>query len=113
MATFTPTSDADTIGIGGLDEIGGCPARVVQGFGPPPSRRDEHKTPGGHIFRHEAGSVFTLSDWKATSLWDPSFPTPEHYWAGTEPDELTISAIDDDVIAFKEWLLARLAGEAG
>jgi hypothetical protein len=34
--------------------------------------------------------------------------TPEQYWASTQPDELTISAIDDDVTDFREWLLARL-----
>lgn len=113
MATFTPTSDADTAGIGGMDEIEVSPARVVEVFGPPPSRGDEYKTSGEYIFRDEAGRVFTLSDWKATSLWDPSFPTPEQYWAGAEPDELTISAVDDDVTAFKDWLLARLVGEAG
>ena len=113
MATFTPTSDADTTGIGGMDEIEVPPARVVEVFGTPPSRGDEYKTSGEYIFRDEAGRVFTLSDWKATSLWDPSFPTPEQYWARTEPDELTISAVGDDVTAFKQWLLARLLGEAG
>jgi len=91
-----------------VDEIEVAPARVVEVFGPPPSRGDECKASGEYIFRDEGGRVFTLSDWKATSLYDSSFPPPEQYWARTEPDDLILNAVDDDVAAFEEWLLARL-----
>jgi len=110
MATFILDSDADTTGIGGIEEIDVAPARVVEVFGPPPTRGDAYKVSGEYIFRDEVGRVFTLSDWKATSLYDPSFPSPQQYWACAERDELTISAVDDDVEAFKEWLLVRLGG---
>ena len=112
MTTFTPAPDADTTGVGDMDEIEVAPARVVAVFGPPPSRGDAYKVSGEYVFRDEAGRVFTLSDWKATSLYDPDFPQPEQYWAGTEPDELAIGAVDDDVEDFKEWLLEQLGGEA-
>jgi hypothetical protein len=113
MATFTLVSDADTTGVGGMDEIDVAPARVVEVFGSPASRGDGYKISGEFIFCDDAGRVYTLSDWKATNLWDPGFPTPDQYWAGMEPDELTISAVDDDVAAFKEWLLAQLTGAVG
>jgi hypothetical protein len=105
MATFSLTPDAATTGIGGMDEIEVAPARVVEIFGLPPSH--------GDVFCDELGRVFALSDWKATNLYDKSLPTPANYWARREPDELTISALDDDVARFKEWLLSRLDGEEG
>jgi hypothetical protein len=113
MAKFTLAQDADTTGIGGMDEIEIAPARVVATFGPPFSRGDEYKISGEWVFLDDAGLVFTLSDWKATSLFDPSFPSPVDYWASQTPDELTISAVGDDVATFKAWLLSRLTGGVG
>ena len=73
---------------------------------------------GSSRLARKAGNVFTLYDFKATSLSDDgagsgeesSAPTPKEFWGSWNPDLLHIGAREQgDVEAFKRWLLAQVA----
>ena len=104
---FKLDPSADTIGVTGMGEIEVPPALLVKRFGSPGSG-DGFKTSGEYVFVDLDGRPFIVHDWKATSLWDSEFPTPEEYWASRVPEELTISTRDLATHDFQEWLLAQL-----
>lgn len=51
---------------------------------------------------------FVVHDWKSTSLWEEGFPTPEDFWAGEEPEELSIGTRDLVTADFERWFLEQL-----
>jgi hypothetical protein len=112
MEIFKLTPDAYSRDHGPVDDIVVPPARIVAEFGPaPPSTSDPRKISGEYKFTDESGRVFSLFDWKMTSLYDPNFPPPEYFWSREDDHVLEIGAAKGvDVFAFKEWLLSRLAG---
>ena len=83
-------------GVGGTSNIGNVivpPASLVAAFGKP-GESDEHKVSGEWTFIHQATeTVFTLYDWKATSLYDDSLITPEEFWANTVPRHINIGGV--------------------
>ena len=92
------------------------PKRLVDRFGRP-GRGDGYKVSGCYVFTDQAGNVFTLYDFKATSLSDDgagygeesSAPTPKEFWGNWNSDLLHIGARDQgDVEAFKRWLLVQV-----
>jgi hypothetical protein len=117
MNEFKLDPDADTDGTYRRGKILIPPKRVVDTFGPP-DEGDGYKVSGSYTFTDQSGNVFTLYDWKATSLFDDgaepgeesSSPTPEEFWGNWNPDLLHIGGHDEgDVEAFKRWLLERIA----
>jgi hypothetical protein len=116
MSTFQLTPDADANGTCFLTEVELPPKRLVDRFGPP-SEGDDYKVSGTYSFMDEAGNVFTVYDWKCTSLFedivepgdDPGVPTPAEFWASAFPEELHIGGHEGkgDVEAFKRWLLEQ------
>ena len=79
------------------------------------------------VFATDAGDVFTVYDWKATSLYDDGLeegeesasPTPEEFWGNWNPETLHIGGRGADnrgganpaAAAFKAWLLDQYRGD--
>lgn len=118
MGTFKLAPNARLGGTYFRDRIMVSPKRLVEVFGPPLGG-DGYKVSGTYAFTDEAGHVFTVYDWKETSLFDDglregeesSAPTPEEFWGNWNPEVLHIGGRDaGDVEAFKQWLTEQLAG---
>jgi hypothetical protein len=98
---------ARTHGLGSIDLP---PKALVDRFGPP-RPFDDYKVSGNYTFVDDAGLVYTLYDYKVTSLYNdpalgyPQSPTPQEFWADDTPTTLNIGGTDAcDVPAFKVWL---------
>ena len=50
-----------------------------------PIKADGYKVSGEWIFRSDEGKIFTVYDWKETSLYDPSYPTVKDFRENTMP----------------------------
>jgi hypothetical protein len=105
---FLLSSSADTAGITTMGELEVSPSQIVRRFGPP-QPDDGYKVSGQYVFTDENGEVFVVHGWKATSLWDPTFPMPAEYWASEEPDEISTSSRDGDINNFQNWFVQQLA----
>lgn len=106
---FTLSPHLDTVGITGMGELEVSPSEIVRRFGAP-GRGDDFKVSGEFVFSDAQGRAFVVHDWKATNLWDPSFPSPAAFWASTEPTELSISTADLETAEFARWFLAEVGG---
>lgn len=118
---FRLTPDADTAGTSRVDSVEVPPAFLVGRFGPPGPGTDDGKVSGEYVFTGPGGDVFTVHDWKATTLFAgdaDGWPTPEEFWADPEPWEFTIGGFGEDnedglnlaATAFREWLLEQYRG---
>lgn len=117
MDEFRLTPDANTDRTHQLETAMIPPRRLVAVFGRP-GDGDEYKVSGEYVFTGPKGEVFTVYDWKATSLFDDyvsegeenELPTPEDFWGNWNPEEFHIGGRSARrVAAFKKWLLARVA----
>lgn len=91
-----------------VDEVHVPPRFLVDRFGAP-SIGDGIRVSGQYTFRSKEGVVFTIHDYKSTTLWvtDEGLPTPETFWRLTEPVELSIGARGNDATEFKKWVLGE------
>jgi hypothetical protein len=109
MDDFQLDNEADTDGTHYRGQIYAVPQRVVDTFGRP-GQADGYKVSGHYTFTDRDGNVFTLYDWKATSLYASGQPTPREFWGNWNPDLLHIGGHEGgDLEAFERWLLERLA----
>jgi hypothetical protein len=116
MNEFELNPDVSTDRTSGLGDILLSPRRLVERFGPP-SEADGYKVSGTYAFTDKSGAVYTLYDWKATSLYgdyadrgeeNPN-PPPEEFWDSVEPELLMIGGHDGaNVEAFKRWLIGEV-----
>jgi hypothetical protein len=94
-----------------------APAFLVERFGPP-LEADGYKVSGQYVFGDGTGAVFTLYDWKETTLYhggDSDCPTPQQFWEDPSPGVFHIGGRGEDIAtgrnptagAFREWLLAE------
>ena len=65
-----------------VGHIEASPAELVRLFGKP-LKSDGYKTSGEYLFKIRDRYI-TLYDWKATSLYDDSLPSPADYWKNEE-----------------------------
>ena len=116
MAEFKLDPNANASGTHLVGEIELPPKQLVDAFGEP-GEGDDYKVSGMYIFTDDGGNVFTVYDWKATSLFeegsDPDEEdfamSPEAFWGNWNPETLNIGGHDKtNVEAFKSWLLAQL-----
>ena len=116
MPTFTFNPDADVNGTYKVGEVVVVPARLVARFGPP-GEVDGYKVSGEYRFTDDRGRVYTVYDWKETSLYgegvdageESLVQTPAEFWGNENPATLQIGGRDDaDVPAFKAWLTAEV-----
>jgi len=92
-----------------VDDVEVVLAQVVRAFGGPPRRGDPRKVSGLYSFV-DGGRIFTLYDWKSTSLWDRDLPSPLAFWNRRSSEVLAIGSNEDDVAEFMSWLLGKLHG---
>jgi hypothetical protein len=106
---------ADTAGTCRVNAIEIPPAVLVGLFGPPGPASLEGKVSGDYRFTSDAGDVFTLYDYKQTTLYhgddDERWPTPAAFWAGTEPVEFSIGGRGHGPADFRGWLVERWRGQ--
>ena len=100
-------SKADISDTSWVDDLEVTPADVVRAFGGPPRRGDPRKVSGLYSFV-DGGRVFTLYDWKSTSLWDDDLPSPLAFWNSRVSEVLMIGGNDDDIGGFVSWLVGRV-----
>ena len=118
---FRLDHDADISDTSGIDSVSLPPAFLVARFGPPGRATADGKVSGRYTFTDDRGSVFTLHDWKSTSLYlgaDSGAPMPEEFWADEEPYHFSIGGRGEEnddglnlpATAFREWLLEQYRG---
>jgi hypothetical protein len=80
---FDKAIEKDGVGYTSLvGHIEASPTELIRLFGKP-LKSDEYKTSGEFLFKIYDRYI-TLYDWKATSLYDDSRPSPADYWAKEE-----------------------------
>jgi hypothetical protein len=84
-----------------------APSTLVRAFGEP-TTCDEYKVSGEYLFEDCDGNVFTIYDWKSTSLYDDNLMSPSRFWAQDYECEINIGG---KVCAteFLTWLSGRLS----
>lgn len=99
--------NADISDTSWVDSIKIPPAEFVRIFGGPPRRWDSFKVSGLYTFV-KGDKVFTVYDWKSTSLWGKDLPSPLTFWNSRSVAELSIGSNCEDAAEFRSWLLQRL-----
>jgi hypothetical protein len=113
---FKADPEVDILGTCKVADLEIAPAELVRALGAPHRRVDNYKVSGMYSFV-DGPRVFTVYDWKATSLyWDhPELPSPLAFWNSRERDTLSIGSNcergDDAVEEFRKWLLQRVSKE--
>ena len=78
------------------------PRRLVEKFGYP-SESDSYKSSGEYTFRGEDRDVWTLYDWKSTTLYAPDGIHPDELWASDEVFEFHVGG-NAPASDFIDWL---------
>jgi len=100
---FRLNQDADINGSHRQSEVYASPARLIEKFGEP-IESDGYKVSGEYIFDNDEGEVFTLYDWKATTLYCPDYGvTPSDFWARTIPVQFNVGG-KTNALDFVQWL---------
>jgi len=103
-SNFKINKQADTTKTTEQGRIEISPKRLTEVFGQP-SVSDGYKTSGQYVFTSESGDVFTLYDWKSTSLYDDEMVSPEEFWDEIGQVDLEIGATSKNgVQEFKSFL---------
>lgn len=98
--------DLDIAGTALLAEVSLTPRYLALSYGPPDAG-DGIRVSGIYAFVSDAGEVFTVYDYKTTSLWDPdgSLPAPEAFWSSDDAVTLSVGGHStSDYSAFVQWL---------
>ena len=105
---FALAPDANINGTHLQDSIMVAPQALVAAFGEP-GESDGYKVSGEYVFRSDEGEVFTLYDWKMTTLYDGANTLrPHDLWDLESPIEFHIGG-NTGAGEFKEWLQFQLA----
>jgi len=114
---FRLAPEADISDTAYVDSVSLPPALLVARFGPPGRATADGKVSGRYVFTDERGNVFTVHDWKSTSLYlaDEDAPTRDEFWADEEPFEFTIGGSGEEngdglnlpAAVFRGWLLEQ------
>lgn len=76
--TYKLNPNADINGTHKQGELQTTFGQLLAVFGMP-EESDGHKSSGDWIFESKAGDVFTIYDWKSTSLYDSSLPSVDEF----------------------------------
>ncbi|HNY77406.1 MAG: hypothetical protein RBS72_05340 [Sedimentisphaerales bacterium] len=100
----------DTSGIDSLTLFEFPPAGLVELFGDD-ADSDGCKVSRKHVFTSDRGDVFTVYDWKQTTLYrgaNSGAPTPEEFWRSRELKPLRIGGrVGTNPRPFLKWLQAQ------
>ena len=114
---FHLTPGADISDTAYVDSVLLPPAFLIARFGPP-REVDRNRISGRYTFADAFGNVFTLYDWKSTTLYEDGAPTPDEFWAEGEPQTFHLGGAGEEnddglnlpATAFREWLLKEYRG---
>ncbi len=99
--------EVDTSGTDGLTLFEFPPVGLVELFGEA-CDSDGYKVSRKHVFTSDRGDVFTVYDWKQTTLYrgkDSGAPTPEEFWHSRELKFLRIGGrAGSNPRPFVKWL---------
>ena len=102
--------DVDTSGMDSLTMFEIPPVCLVELFGSF-SDGDGYKVSRRHVFTSDRGDVFTVYDWKQTTLYhgeDSDAPTPDEFWRSRELKYLRIGGrVGSNPRPFLKWLLGE------
>ena len=82
-----------------------------------PAECDGYKVSGIYTFTDDLGNVYTVYDWKSTTLYNDqeldgkevTLPTPDEFWANDHFADFSIGGHDAcDVEAFSNWLAVEV-----
>lgn len=105
---FKLNQDADINGTHRQSEVQVSPARLIEVFGQP-IESDGYKVSGEYVFESEEGDVFTLYDWKATTLYSPDYGVaPSEFWRQTCLRDFNIGG-HKFAGDFVQWLKGKVA----
>jgi hypothetical protein len=107
--SFKLDLNADISDTSWADAIKVAPAEFVRIFGGPHRLWDSFKVSGLYTFVKD-DKVFTVYDWKSTSLWGDDLPSPLAFWNSRSKAVLSIGGNCEDVTEFRSWLLQKLEG---
>ena len=85
------------------------PGYLARSYGPP-GPGDGLRVSGMYTFVSDADEVFTIYDYKSTTVWDAdsSLPTPQDFWSSSEPVELSVGGADgSDHESFVKWITEK------
>lgn len=103
---FRHRRDIDIAGTALLTEVELTPRYLGLSYGPP-GPGGGNRVSGIYTFVSDAGEVFTVYDYKSTSLWDPQggLPEPEVFWSSSDATTLSVGGHSgSDYLAFVQWL---------
>lgn len=102
--------NVDTHGTDGLALFEFPPIGLVELFGDA-CDSDGYKVSRKHVFTSDRGDVFTVYDWKQTTLYrgeDSGAPTPDEFWHSRELKILRVGGrIGSNPRPFLKWLQAQ------
>uniref|UniRef100_C6E7D8 Uncharacterized protein n=1 Tax=Geobacter sp. (strain M21) TaxID=443144 RepID=C6E7D8_GEOSM len=100
--SYKPDPNADIFGTSLVEEIEVAPAQLVHALGAPHRRADRYKVSGLYCFVEPTTTsgdissddihVFTVYDWKATSLYNEELPSPLAFWNSKDRVRLSIGS---------------------
>jgi 2-iminobutanoate/2-iminopropanoate deaminase len=96
--------EADISGTCWVGDLEIAPSELVRALGAPHARLDAYKVSGLYSFV-DGPRVFTVYDWKSTSLYQHGLPSPLAFWNSRSKLVLSIGSNGDEVDDFREWLL--------
>lgn len=100
---------ADANGTYLVVDIDLIPQFLVSTFGAP-LEGDGLRVSGEILFSSKSGQVFSVHDYKNTTLWatDEGLPTPEEFWNSSQLEEFSLASKDEyDHQSFLQWLLGE------
>ena len=82
--TYIRDESVDSSGAYVVEELEVAPLFLVERFGAP-GAGDGLRVSGYYTFRSANGVIFTVHDYKTTTLWadDEGLPTPQEFWQDT------------------------------
>ena len=93
------------------------PIKLVDVFGQPDCG-DGHKVSGEYVFKSKQGDIFTVYDWKATTLYDAeAVMRPSELWVNNKPFPFHVGSNlrdgDPGVAEFRAWINGKLNAPGG
>ena len=107
---YTADPNADISDTCWVADLKVAPVELIRALGAPHRRADAYKVSGVYCFV-EGSRVFTVYDWKSTSLYSEELPSPLSFWNGQSKECLSIGGNCEDVVDFKRWILEKMRGK--
>jgi len=108
---FRLSENVGTSHICGLTVVDLVPSDLVERFGKP-REGDGYKVSGMFFFTNDTGDVFTIYDWKVTTLYcgeDSMCPTPDEFWQDWDLHTFQIGGNNAKKLSlFMRWLAEEL-----